>query len=331
MSSHDIDLPGDDVDLQLAHSIGAAIEAGRLDQLLAESTDPFVLALGEIRQSERQRVAVRPIRKERMWEAIAMNLTANPPVTTPLRLIKSVKPIVQWAVAASLMLLIVVTVLVVSFLKADAPVLVATAGMETRNVVLSDGSAIELRQHSTLYLLPTDNGVRHYQLQGEALFDVAHDPSKPFVLNAGDGVVTVLGTRFVVSTWGAETRVYLAEGSVRLTRAGSHAAEVLAPGQAATVGATGIVTPPEPADEREYLDWQSGSLVFERRAASLVAAELAYHFDITIAIDPSIGDETITGVLSLSEVNTALGSLATVLGGQFQERDEGHYEFVPDI
>ncbi|MCG8322490.1 MAG: FecR domain-containing protein [Cytophagales bacterium] len=64
----------------------------------------------------------------------------------------------------------------------------------------------------------TRSGSREVFLTGEAYFDVAKDPSHPFVVNAGALNVQVTGTQFNVAAYpeDATTNVVLMEGSVEL-------------------------------------------------------------------------------------------------------------------
>src|SRR3546814_12775466 len=52
------------------------------------------------------------------------------------------------------------------------------------------------------------------------MFDVARDPSRPFVVNAGVGTVTALGTRFKVQRSENRVSVTLLEGAVGIATAG---------------------------------------------------------------------------------------------------------------
>src|SRR3546814_10599575 len=56
--------------------------------------------------------------------------------------------------------------------------------------------------------------------QGRAMFDVARDPSRPFVVNAGVGTVTALGTRLQVQRSEHRVSVPLLEGAVGIATAG---------------------------------------------------------------------------------------------------------------
>ena len=89
-----------------------------------------------------------------------------------------------------------------------------------RSVTLDDGSTIELDVGSTIEVEMTAAERRIVLLRGRALFQVAHDSTRPFSVVAGDGRTVALGTRFQVDRHGDSVAVTLAEGSVSVTGLG---------------------------------------------------------------------------------------------------------------
>jgi len=66
---------------------------------------------------------------------------------------------------------------------------------------LEDGSVIYLAQNS-LFSFPAEfnKGSRNVELEGEAFFDIAPNPSRPFIIETGKVLIQVLGTAFNVKT-----------------------------------------------------------------------------------------------------------------------------------
>jgi hypothetical protein len=115
-----------------------------------------------------------------------------------------------------------------SFLRTDA---------RTRaRLVMGDGSIVTVQQNSELSFAAG----RTVQLaRGEALFDVAHQPSGPrFEVNSPMGRVEVLGTKFLVTVDGAQGSVRVLRGEVRVSPSAGAAASLKA-GQEALVRADG--------------------------------------------------------------------------------------------
>lgn len=84
---------------------------------------------------------------------------------------------------------------------------------------LPDGSTVWLNKDSRLYYANDLKGkIREVKLEGEGYFDVAKDAEHPFVVNAGEMSIKVLGTRFTVSAYEDEPiHAYLEEGSIMAT------------------------------------------------------------------------------------------------------------------
>lgn len=128
----------------------------------------------------------------------------------------------------------------------DAPVVVyRTAPGEQLTEMLPDGSRVTLNT-DTQVEVRIGRRQRDIRLQrGEALFDVARDAGRPFVVTADDGRITALGTRFQVREQTGTVRVTLLEGRVEVAwrpgggtvnDVGMPERKVLAPGQQALYG-----------------------------------------------------------------------------------------------
>ena len=88
---------------------------------------------------------------------------------------------------------------------------------EQRNLTLSDGTRVALNT-ATKIRVRYDNAARRVELErGEALFEVAKVPARPFVVIAGGRRVTAVGTSFVVRRDNEEVAVTLLEGKVTVT------------------------------------------------------------------------------------------------------------------
>ncbi len=121
---------------------------------------------------------------------------------------QEVKPLfmnAQLKIAAVLLILLVsgaVTYWMMYHKRAVEMVRVDTgAGENTLVKTLADGSVIYIAHHSS-FSFPQEFGSqsRHVVLQGEAFFDVASNPSRPFVIETDRALIEVLGTAFNVKT-----------------------------------------------------------------------------------------------------------------------------------
>jgi len=88
------------------------------------------------------------------------------------------------------------------------------------NITLPDGSKVWLNSESKLTYTPNFNVKnRELQLNGEAYFEVAHNPKKPFIVSSHDISVEALGTAFGVKAYNEDNQVtsILMKGKVRVT------------------------------------------------------------------------------------------------------------------
>ncbi len=167
------------------------------------------------------------------------------------------------------------------------------AAGQQRLLTLPDGSKAVLGAGGTLDLTYAGGERRARLAHGRAYFDVAHDGSRPFVVEAGGRLITVLGTRFDVASDAEGLSVTLLEGSVRVTASGGDPV-VLRPGEALVVaqGRTQVRQADEAATER----WRETRVVFDDKPLSEVIVEMNRYAVLQLVIDdPQVAALRITG------------------------------------
>ncbi len=207
-----------------------------------------------------------------------------------------------------------------------------TARGEVRLVPLQDGSVVTLNT-ATKVAVKFSDARRDIQLiDGEALFNVAKNPARPFVVNAGDVQVRAVGTSFTVRKLPDQaTQVLVREGVVEITRDGrtSLNAAIAAPVRlAANQQALALPNAPithavlEPGAVVRKLVWNEGMIAFEGTSLQEAADEFSRYSDPRIMIDdPSVANETITGLFSAD--NPAGFAKAVALSLNLNARDQG--------
>lgn len=162
------------------------------------------------------------------------------------------------------------------------PAEIATARFDTnvgdqRIINLADGSKVELNTASVVRAAVAKDSREVWLDRGEAYFEVKHDPSRPFVVHAGDRQVTVLGTKFSVRRDGDEVSVFVREGLVRVDDIeNSHAVRstIITGGDIAMArGSATLVTAASEERVDDALAWRQGMLSFDQERLSDVAAE----------------------------------------------------------
>jgi transmembrane sensor len=154
------------------------------------------------------------------------------------------------------------------------PKVYATDVGEQRLVRLADGSTVRLDTASRIAVRLRGRERRVELVSGQALFDVRHDAARPFVVEAGETAVTALGTRFDVRRLGAEVRVVLVEGRVRVDAPTGRTRRswTLHPGQQVVPSAPSPVV--TAVDAAQATSWTTGRLVFDRTPLRNAIAEV---------------------------------------------------------
>ncbi len=168
---------------------------------------------------------------------------------------------------------------------------VATRRGEQRTLELADGSTIQLNTHSSLaYHLSATQ--RHVELRdGEAFFNVAKDPARPFIVTAGKAEVRVLGTQFSVRRVSGELEVLVKEGTVdvipepRLLGPNAPRRVELTPGSRLRMEAAGEEIRVAAVDVGRALAWRSGVASFDAAPLDEVVAEVNRYAEAPLAIE----------------------------------------------
>ncbi|MEI9988600.1 MAG: FecR domain-containing protein [Rhizomicrobium sp.] len=178
----------------------------------------------------------------------------------------------------------------------------ATRVGEMRVVPLNDGSLISLNTQSEVVVRYSKSRRDIDLIQGEALFDVAKNAQRPFIVHAGDIAVRAVGTSFTVRVLPSQpVQVLVKEGVVEVTRPDIPVAppvraaantRAIAPANAPIVA-----KPVETAEVERALAWRDGRIAFHGETLGTAADEFARYSDIRIRIDdPSVAQERITGL-----------------------------------
>lgn len=217
----------------------------------------------------------------------------------------------QYAAAAAAAGIAVVGALVLLDvpMRLAADVRSATGEIATRT--LPDGSIVTLNTDSAITVHYTPEQRRVSLLRGEAFFQVAHDPARPFVVESELGEARALGTAFVV--WRDEDRtiVTVIERRVAVAYpAGDGAVVTLSPGQRVGYDAASGIGPIEAVDAEATSAWRRGKLTIVDEPLGAVIDDLnRYHTGYIRIVDSSVRDRRVSGVFDLHEPAAAINAL----------------------
>ncbi len=192
----------------------------------------------------------------------------------------------------------------------------ATAIGAHKTVILSDGSRIDLNTASRL-TVDFDRSRRQVRMKdAEAYFDVAKDPRRPFVIEAGHSQIQVVGTAFDVKNRDGQLVVSVERGIVDVQPLPSTAAKHyrLRPGQALSYDqSTGLIND-SLAQSGEASSWRTGRLIYRDQPLSVVVADLNRQFDRPIRLgDAQTGKVRLSGVLIVDTQTAMVKRLSALL------------------
>lgn len=217
--------------------------------------------------------------------------------------------------------------------QANKPDVYQTAFGERRTITLADGSHVALDSNSLL-TVKLRRKMRSLQLvRGQARFDVAHDATRPFTVQARDKRVVATGTSFNVDLLGSNVIITLIEGRVSILQALAAAPQMLAPQRpplvvAKLVPGEQMIAPqpilesssaPLPAIvlEKVSLDrttaWEAGQLVFENEALGLVAQRVGRYSNHPVVADHDVAALRLSGVFDAGDLSTFVDAVQRVL------------------
>lgn len=189
---------------------------------------------------------------------------------------------------------------------------VETAAGQRRTVALESGTAVIINGGSRVRF---DREDPRYALleRGQAVFEVEHDPARPFAVETGGRTLIDAGTTFEVTRDMDRLNVAVSEGLVILE---PRAASLRIPAGRAVALRDGEsraeLRTVAPAD---VAAWRQDRLTYDGATLGDVAADLHRNLGVAVRATPAVARRPFRGVLLLRpELRTRLGELGPVLG-----------------
>lgn len=199
-------------------------------------------------------------------------------------------------------------------------ILASTSIGENKTITLSDGTKVTLNANTTFsYPEKFSEESRDVSLQGEAFFDVAHNPEKPFKVATGNGMnIQVLGTVFNVKSYPEDQNVEttLVSGKVKVVEEQNQKTVVLAPSQRATYVKDADKLIVDNVQTKKFTAWREGKFIYDETPIRQVISDLKRKYKVDISVEsPGIMDYKYTGefdnlgieqILDLFEVSSPI-------------------------
>jgi transmembrane sensor len=200
---------------------------------------------------------------------------------------------------------------------------------EVRRIALADGSTLLLNTNSEAIVRLTKQRRDVRLVRGEALFEVTHDESRPFIVQANDTGVRAVGTAFAVRLENAQVDVTVTEGvvevadlgtmsgfdqgvpatsSVVVKRVAAHQRAIVAPARPPDV------EPVAPAEADRRLAWREGMVSFDGELLQTAVSEINRHNRRQIVIDdPWLASMPVVGVFRATDLDGFAAAAAAAL------------------
>lgn len=183
-------------------------------------------------------------------------------------------------------------------------------------VSLTDGSRVTLDTNTRIHVDVTNTERRVDLEQGEAYFEVAKDPARPFVVIAGDKRIVAVGTQFSVRNERGEVRVLVTEGKVQVERGTGDTMRPMMQLQAGSIARAGpdaVLVEDQPISELEQLlSWRTGRLSFDNSPLADAVAEFnRYNTRKIVIVDPAVAAIRVGGNFRATNIDAFVRLIAS--------------------
>lgn len=190
-------------------------------------------------------------------------------------------------------------------------------GSLTKTIVLSDGTQVNLNKDSYLkYPEKFNSNERKVFLEGEAFFEVTHNPSHPFIVETKEGTVKVLGTSFNVRAFPKEGKeeVQVATGRVEVEVLETKEKVILIPGNKSVLDKENKTLEKHVKASANSFSWHSQELVFEDTPIHEVLESIEKHYGVTIVLEnENIANCPFNSKFKNDDIEVVLATISDVL------------------
>lgn len=196
-----------------------------------------------------------------------------------------------------------------------------------KSITLSDGTKVYLAPSSKIKV-PTQfaKDLREVMLDGEALFDVRKDKSRPFIVKTERYDIKVLGTIFMVNSYSKTSafKTSLLEGSVHVYNNSENI--LLKPGESALFDNNKLITGKN--NDREFYYLQSGVYQFNNKTLSEIADLLGKWYNVNIKVsNPQLSKKRLSGKFRESDnIDSILNAMQAIHPFTYKKKENDEIE-----
>ncbi|MEO8713176.1 MAG: FecR domain-containing protein, partial [Parafilimonas sp.] len=190
-------------------------------------------------------------------------------------------------------------------------------------LTLPDGSLVWLNAASSIRYPTAFTGTqRNVEITGEAYFEVAKNPSKPFIVTANGMQVEVLGTHFNINAYADETSIKttLLEGTVQIKKGVLQT--VLKPGQQAQLNESAGLKILNNINVDDVVAWKNGFISFKSADLKTIMRQVSRWYDVDVVYEGNIVQRNFTGEISRSANLSELLKILQASNIQFEMKEK---------
>jgi transmembrane sensor len=234
-----------------------------------------------------------------------------------------------WPIAAAVTGLALATLLLLPVLRGQV---MATERGERREVVLADGSVVQIDPESRLRVRFEQHVRRVVLDSGRALFHVAKNPERPFLVEADSTTVRAVGTAFGVERREQGVIVTVAEGKVAIESRGKVQARALVTAnEQVAVSSGGAAAPIRKVDSQRALAWADGRLNFENTPVREVVAQFNRYNNIQLHVeDEELASRPVSGVFNAANPQSFIEFIEATTAVQIRRASDGDIIIASD-
>lgn len=239
---------------------------------------------------------------------------------------KSQRWSLKWYAVAAMFAVIFASALFFSIIAKQHNNVITTA-QAIEQVVLPDGSTVDLNHGSTLTYPKVFKGkTRKVKLSGEAFFDVNRNEEVPFIIETEQVSIKVLGTSFNVKAYkgAADTEVAVTSGKVKVNSKLNAENVILEAGDAVSYSSISHTLKPHKVLSGNYKAWKTKELEFNNTKLTEVikTIEASYHINIEFGDDIITEDKVLNATFSQYSLEHVLESVCTSFNLQYSKHDD---------
>lgn len=201
------------------------------------------------------------------------------------------------------------------------------SGFNKKEIQLPDGSKILLNKNSVLsYSDDFNQHDRSVKLQGEAFFEIAKNPDKPFVIEAGKSRTTVLGTAFNLKVSNDENVVItVTEGKVKFSDLDESEKEFLTEGERAELKPASLKITKEKVKDANALSWKTGIIIFSEEKMISALDVLSEYYEVQFSCDESLKDYSLTVTIDQKSLEDMIDLIKNITGFNIVIEDKTYH------